>query len=79
MTTMQHSRVLIIGADGIIGSALYEHLPRHGLTVFGTTRRRDEAGSSRSIYLDLEEPQIAFDRLPSVDAAIVCAERAALR
>lgn len=76
MTTTQDLRVLIIGADGIIGSALYEHLSRRGLTVFGTTRRRGEAGSDRSIYLDLEEPQIAFDRLPAVDAAIICAAMA---
>jgi len=76
MTTKQLTRALIIGADGVIGSALYEHLTRRGMTVFGTTRRKAKVDMGRSLYLDLNQPQTLFDKLPDVDVAIICAAMA---
>jgi dTDP-4-dehydrorhamnose reductase len=74
--TTQSLRALVIGTDGVIGSALYERLSRRGHTVFGTTRRKAKLDSSRAVFLDLAEPQIAVDRLPDVDIAIICAAMA---
>jgi len=74
--TTQPARALIIGADGVIGSALYEHLTRRGMTVFGTTRREAKVDMGRSLYLDLNQPQTLFDKLPDVDVAIICAAMA---
>jgi dTDP-4-dehydrorhamnose reductase len=76
MMTTPPTRALVVGADGVIGSALCEHLSRRGLTVFGTTRRKTEIGSRRLLHLDLAEPQIAIDSLPDVDIAIICAAMA---
>ena len=73
---MRPSSALVVGSDGVIGSALYDHLSRHGVTVFGTTRREPTPNSRRLVFLDLAEPQLAVDRLPKVDVAIICAAMA---
>jgi dTDP-4-dehydrorhamnose reductase len=74
--TTQTLRALVIGTDGVIGSALYDHLARRGHTVFGTTRRKNKLDSNRTLFLDLAEPRIAIDRLPDVDIAVMCAAMA---
>ena len=72
----QTLRALVIGADGVIGSALCDHLERCGHTLFGTTRRKNKVDSNRTLLLDLAEPRIATDHLPDVDIAIICAAMA---
>lgn len=72
----QTLRALVIGADGVIGSALCDHLARCGHTLFGTTRRKNKVDSNRTLLLDLAEPRIATDHLPDVDIAIICAAMA---
>jgi dTDP-4-dehydrorhamnose reductase len=70
---VQPMRILVIGADGLIGSALYDHLLYLGHTVFGTTRRAAQTKSRRRLmYLDLTEPRIATDHLPDADVAVIC-------
>lgn len=66
-------RILVIGADGIIGSALYNDLLRRGHTVIGTTRREPKERSSRLIFLDLAGSQMVKECLPEADVAIICA------
>jgi dTDP-4-dehydrorhamnose reductase len=72
----QTLRALVIGADGVIGSALCDHLARCGHTLFGTTRRKNKVDSNLTLFLDLAEPRIATDHLPDVDIAIICAAMA---
>lgn len=67
-------RVVIIGADGLIGRALYASLSRRGHAVTGTTRRADPAGQKNRLFLDLAEPTLP--KLPLADIAIVCAAMA---
>jgi dTDP-4-dehydrorhamnose reductase len=69
-------RVLVIGADGTIGSALSRHLLDLGHNVFKTTRRKLANTSAYSIFLDLAEPVAETERLPDVDVAIICAAMA---
>jgi len=45
---------LVIGADGLIGRALVEHLEHVGTPVIETTRRKGEL-SERKLFLDLAE------------------------
>jgi dTDP-4-dehydrorhamnose reductase len=66
-------RVLVIGADGTIGSALSSKLLGLGYNVFNTTRRKSVRGSTQSVFLNLAEPVICVDHLPDVDVAIICA------
>jgi dTDP-4-dehydrorhamnose reductase len=66
-------RVLVVGADGTIGSALSQKLLDLGYNVFQTTRRTSTNNSACSIFLDLAEPVIDADRLPDVNVAIICA------
>ena len=48
------SAALVVGADGLIGSALLRELRGRGWTALGTTRRRH--GPSDLLYLDLTDP-----------------------
>ena len=70
--TSDRLRALVIGADGLIGAALYDQLSRRGHTVFGTTRRGAPSGAGPKLFLDLTEPLAAADRLPDAEVAIVC-------
>ncbi len=48
--------VLIVGADGIIGSALAESLKNSSFDMYSTTRRMVLADSERSFFLNLLNP-----------------------
>jgi dTDP-4-dehydrorhamnose reductase len=64
-------RVVIVGADGLIGNALHASLRRRGHSVLGTTRRTDKAGYKGGIFLDLSESTLPS--IPPADVAIICA------
>jgi dTDP-4-dehydrorhamnose reductase len=66
-------RILVIGADGTIGSASCHRLAERGHTVIGTTRRRSGASWPNSVFLDLLEPDFNVDNLPVADTAVICA------
>src|SRR5262249_32791547 len=63
-------RVVIVGADGLIGNGLHANLCQRGHSVLGTTRKNDQAGQKDRIFLDLAEPSPA---VPPADVAIICA------
>ena len=65
-------KVLIVGADGVIGSALENHLIRLGYQVAGSTRRLNQLPTNR-LYLDLEDTA-TFDSLENkrYDTAVIC-------
>jgi len=64
-------RVVIVGADGLIGNALHASLRGRGHSVFGTTRRADKAGHKDRIFLDLSESTLPS--IPPAEVAIICA------
>ncbi len=61
-----------MGADGVLGSALREHLASLGDEVVGTTRRKENV-DNHNLYLDLQRPPESWVLPPNVDAAILCA------
>lgn len=65
-------KVLIVGADGVIGAALEEKLIREGYQVTGSTRRMNQLAANR-LYLDLEDPN-TFSNLEhqKFDTAVIC-------
>ncbi len=65
-------RILVIGGDGIIGSALVKALEGRGDVVFATTRREGQNGIGR-LRLDLEDSDIESVNLPQADVAVFCA------
>jgi dTDP-4-dehydrorhamnose reductase len=64
-------RVLVIGGDGLIGSALADTLHARGHSVVTTTRRRAGADSVKKIFFDLasDEPDVLLD----AEVSIICA------
>ncbi len=63
-------KVLIVGVDSKIGSALKKHFKKSYIT-FGTTRKKEKK-SEDTYYFDLEHPN--FDFLPKkIRAAVICA------
>lgn len=64
-------RAMVIGSDGLVGSALLSALAAEGIDVIGTTRRADRADGKRIVYFDLAAPDMA--PLPSAEVAIICA------
>lgn len=65
-------KVLVLGADGTIGSALAQALVQRGAVVHGTTRRAATVGQGRT-YLDLASSDIDSIPLPEADVAFFCA------
>lgn len=63
---------LIIGADGEIGSALFEHLSHSAKhSIFGTTRKPGNLGKD-FFFLDLEN--LRFENIPqNIDSVVFCA------
>ncbi len=72
-------RVLVVGGDSVIGGALVTRLDRMGLPVVWTTRRHDEL-SERSLHLDLNDEQSAWN-LPEEPfaSAVFCAAVASVQ
>jgi dTDP-4-dehydrorhamnose reductase len=64
-------RVIVVGADGLIGKALCEHLAQRGHSVTGTTRRANSSLPDNRLFLDMAAPSLP--KLPDADIAIVCA------
>jgi len=64
--------ILVVGADGVIGSALINHIKQLGKIVVGTTRRNQNSKSDR-IFLDLALP-CSFASLISqeYEAVFIC-------
>lgn len=71
-STTTDRKVLIVGADGVIGSALEEHLIREGYQVTGSTRRLNQLTTKR-LYLDLKDTR-TFSNLghQRFDTAVIC-------
>lgn len=61
-------KILIVGGDGAIGSALAGYLPQTGLEVIKTTRRKGGEG----LFLDLEDLPKNLE-FPGVSVAVICA------
>lgn len=62
-------RVLVVGADGLIGAAVAAQLEAAGTPVIRTSRR----GSSSSIPIDLAALPAEWSPPPGVAAAVLCA------
>jgi dTDP-4-dehydrorhamnose reductase len=67
-------RVLVVGADGLIGGALSSELKRRGHAVTGTTRRAQGAHECSSVFLDLAADRLA--PVPPADVTVICAAMA---
>ena len=68
---------LVVGADGLIGRALADHLARAGETVMETTRRLDTI-SERRVLLDLTESVSDWRPPGQVSVAYLCAAATSL-
>ncbi|WP_081486020.1 sugar nucleotide-binding protein [Herbaspirillum sp. GW103] len=66
------SRILIVGIDSQIGSALKAHLADLGITTFGTSRKAERI-SPHIHYLDLEDPDLSGVGATTFDCVIFCA------
>lgn len=69
-------RILIVGGDGPIGSALSCALAARGHAIVATTRRPEVVGVNR-VFLDLASKPLA--PLPDADVAIICAAMSKFR
>jgi dTDP-4-dehydrorhamnose reductase len=69
-------KVLIVGGNSAIGSALGHYLEARGVEVL-TTTRRDNPGPNQ-IRLDLSEDPAKWPELPQVDRAVIAAAVTAL-
>jgi len=65
------SSVLVIGANGQVGSAALGYLAGRGHEVSGTTRRVS-GENEENLFLDLGLPPQEWPDLPPVDAAVIC-------
>ncbi len=64
-------RVLVVGADGLIGHALSTELGRRGHDVKRTTRRLHGLHQDNLVFLDLAAAELA--PLPPADVMVICA------
>jgi dTDP-4-dehydrorhamnose reductase len=64
-------RAIVVGVDGLVGSALFAELRSRGVDVLGTTRRRERTIDGDVFFLDLANPQP--NSLPSADVVFICA------
>ena len=65
-------RVIVIGTDGLIGSALAGALRARGDAVVGTTRRGKRTGPNE-LFLDLADPRESGAALPEAEVCFLCA------
>lgn len=73
MSTAGKPRLLVVGADGLIGSALERRLREAGrFEVWGSTRRKDALASGNRLFLDLRSPD-DVDLSAGFEVAILCA------
>ena len=64
-------RVIVIGTDGLIGSALAGALRARGDAVVGTTRR-DRGTGPNELFLDLADPRESGAALPEAEVCFLC-------
>ena len=64
-------KILIIGADGILGRALAQQFRGSGHEVISTTRRAGQA-TRRKAWLDLATDPDLWPDLPVADVAVIC-------
>jgi dTDP-4-dehydrorhamnose reductase len=69
MKKFPNKKVLILGIDSIVGSALYNAINIAGGDVYGTSRR----GGSDHSFLDVTFALDKWPDMPEVDSMIVCA------
>lgn len=65
-------KIIVIGGDSLIGSALVSYLQFSGECVTATTRRKDMLGNNR-IYLDLSDGIDKWPIFGPFSVAIICA------
>lgn len=65
-------RALVVGADGLVGRTLSEHLRAHAIEVTETTRRNDTIGPQR-VILDLGQSIARWEPPQTVETAYICA------
>ena len=65
-------KILIIGADGLIGSALQKYLSSKGFAITGTTRKKEKLSDSL-LYLDLAEDVAQWNPPDVYDGGFFCA------
>ncbi len=63
--------ILVIGADGQVGSVVAKDLSGRGYETTGTTRRESNTDKDR-LFLDLALPAQEWPELPEADAAVIC-------
>ena len=68
MPDFDRVRALVVGGDGLIGSAVVHLLRARGVSVIATTRRRGPS----SWFLDLSD-RTGFHRLPAAEIVFLCA------
>jgi dTDP-4-dehydrorhamnose reductase len=64
-------RVMVVGADGLIGHALSSELGRRGHDVIRTTRRAQGPHQESLVFLDLAADRLAA--MPPADVMVICA------
>ncbi len=67
-----NDRVLIVGADGLLGGALRRHCRQAGQRVVATSLL-DIPDKDGLLFLDLSQPPETWPSLPRCNAAILCA------
>ena len=65
-------RVLIVGADGLLGGTLRRHLQRAGHEVAATSLL-SVPDSQNVLHLDLTQPPETWPELPACRAVVLCA------
>lgn len=65
-------KILVVGGDSQIGSALFSYLEQTGEYSITTTRRRNTISKSR-IYLDLDQYAEKWSIPDAIDVAVLCA------
>jgi dTDP-4-dehydrorhamnose reductase len=63
--------ILVVGADGQVGSAVHQDFSGRGHEVFGTTRHSESIGENR-LFLDLGHPPQEWPEFPTVNAVVIC-------
>lgn len=69
----RNGRVLVIGADGLVGAAIQSHCRKQGVSVEITSRRAGTVQDAKAIFLDLGDPDFTPFARANYRSAFVCA------
>jgi dTDP-4-dehydrorhamnose reductase len=69
----RNARMLVIGGDSLVGTAIQSHFLKHGVPVEITSRRASAARDGKAVFLDLGEPDFAPFARADYRSAFVCA------